>query len=277
MNIKYHKLKDILKEMGNVLLAFSGGTDSTLLLKAARDVLGDDLLAVTAVSETTARQERAEAVRLAGMLGTAHVFIESQEMNLPEFVKNTPDRCYICKKQRYSEMLKIAGEKGFAYLADGENQDDSQDYRPGSRAAQELGVRSPLREAGLTKSDIRMISKALNLPTWNKAAFPCLASRIPYHSPVTPEKLRQIEAGEEFLRGLGTDPQLRVRHYGDTVRIELKAEDIVKMAGDVLRIQVVSYFRSLGFDFVTLDLEGYAMGNLNRTIKGGLPCQKNML
>ncbi len=265
-DVKYLKLKDILKEMGNVLAAFSGGTDSTLLLKAAKDALGDRLLAVTAVSETTSRQERAEALSLAGMLGVAHILIESKEMNLPEFVKNTPDRCYICKKQRYSEMLRIAEEKGIAYLADGENQDDSQDYRPGTRAAQELGVRSPLREAGLTKSDIRMLSKELNLPTWNKAAFPCLASRIPYHSPVTPEKLRQTDAGEEFLRALGMDPQLRARHYGDTVRIELKAEDIGKLADNALRFQVASYFRSLGFDFVTLDLEGYARGNLNKSI-----------
>jgi len=264
MNVKYQKLKDILQEMGNMLAAFSGGVDSTFLLKAAKDVLGDHLLAVTALSDTTPRQERDEAVRLAEMLGVAHIIVESEEMNLPEFVKNTPDRCYICKKQRYSEMLKIAGEKGFAYLADGENYDDREDYRPGTRAAKELGVRSPLREAGLTKSDIRMISKELNLPTWNKPAFPCLASRIPYHSPITPEKLRQTDAGEIFLREIGMDPQLRVRHYGDTVRIELKAEDIAKLADDTLRIRIVNYFKSIGFDFVTLDLEGYARGSLNK-------------
>lgn len=266
MNVKYQKLRHILKEMGNVLAAFSGGTDSTFLLKAAKDVLGDRLLAITAISETSPRQERDEAVRLAEMLGVAHILVESQEMNLPEFIKNTPDRCYVCKKQRYSEMLKIAEEKGFAYLADGENYDDSQDYRPGTLAAKELGVRSPLREAGLTKSDIRMLSKELNLPTWNKAAYPCLASRIPYHSPITPEKLRQTDTGEIFLREIGMDPQLRVRHYGDTVRIELKAEDIAKFADDSLRIQIVNYFKSLGFDFVTLDLEGYARGSLNKNI-----------
>ncbi len=264
MNVKYQKLKDILQEMGNMLAAFSGGVDSTFLLKAAKDVLGDHLLAVTALSDTTPRQERDEAVRLAEMLGVAHILVESEEMNLPEFVKNTPDRCYICKKQRYSEMLKIAGEKGFAYLADGENYDDREDYRPGTRAAKELGVRSPLREAGLTKSDIRMISKELNLPTWNKPAFPCLASRIPYNSPITSEKLRQTDAGEIFLREIGMDPQLRVRHYGDTVRIELKAEDIAKLADDTLRIRIVNYFKSIGFDFVTLDLEGYARGSLNK-------------
>ncbi len=266
MNVKYQKLKDILKEMGNVLLAFSGGTDSTLLLKAAKDVLGDHLLAVTALSETTPRHERMDAVHLAEIIDVAHIFAESKEMDIPEFVNNTPDRCYICKKQRYSEMLKIAVEKGFAYVADGENCDDSQDYRPGSLAAKELGVRSPLREAGLTKSDIRMLSKELNLPTWNKAAFPCLASRIPYYSPVTPEKLRQIDAGEIFLREIGMNPQLRVRHCGDTARIEVKAEDIAKLADDALRIRVVSHFRSLGFEFVTLDLEGYARGSLNRKI-----------
>jgi len=264
MNVKYQKLKDILQEMGNMLAAFSGGVDSTFLLKAAKDVLGDHLLAVTALSDTTPRQERDEAVRLAEMLGVDHILVESEEMNLPEFVKNTPDRCYICKKQRYSEMLKIAGEKGFAYLADGENYDDREDYRPGTRAAKELGVRSPLREAGLTKSDIRMISKELNLPTWNKPAFPCLASRIPYNSPITSEKLRQTDAGEIFLREIGMDPQLRVRHYGDTVRIELKAEDIAKLADDTLRIRIVNYFKSIGFDFVTLDLEGYARGSLNK-------------
>jgi pyridinium-3,5-biscarboxylic acid mononucleotide sulfurtransferase len=266
MNAKYQKLKNILKEMRNVMVAFSGGTDSTLLLKAAKDVLGDDLLSVTAVSETSPRAERADAVHLAGMLGVAHILVESKEMDIPEFVNNTPDRCYICKKQRYSEMLKIAEEKGFAYLADGENDDDREDYRPGTRAAQELGVRSPLRESGLTKPDIRMISKELNLPTWNKAASPCLASRIPYNSPITPEKLRQTDAGEIFLREIGMDPQLRVRHYGDTVRIELKAEDIAKLADDTLRIQLINYFKSIGFDFVTLDLEGYARGSLNKSI-----------
>ncbi|MDM8552630.1 ATP-dependent sacrificial sulfur transferase LarE [Desulfobacterales bacterium HSG2] len=265
-DIKYRSLQNILKELRRVLVAFSGGTDSTLLLKVAKDILGDDVMAVTAVSEITPRHEQEDAVRFAGELNAKLIILESRELDIPEFVKNPADRCYICKKSRFGAMLELAREMGFSYLADGENLDDQSDYRPGSRAARELGVRSPLREAGMTKAEIRLLSKRLNLPTYDKPAYACLASRVPYHSSITAEKLRQVEESEAFLRGMGLNPQLRVRHYGETARIEPDTEDIPKLTENAVRNRVVKYFRELGFKFVTLDLEGYQMGSLNRVI-----------
>lgn len=264
---KYQQLQDILKKMGRVLVAFSGGVDSTLLLKVAKDLLGEDVLAVTALSETTPRHEREDAVCFAKDLDAAHMLVESHELEIPEFVKNPPDKCYICKKSRFGDLVKLAQEKGFPFVADGENFDDQGDYRPGTRAAKELGVRSPLREAGLTKAEIRLLSQKLNLPSYDKPAYACLASRIPYHTTITAEKLRQVDKGETFLRELEISPQLRVRHYGDTVRIETDPQDIPKLAEPAARKQLVEYFKTMGFRFVTLDMEGYSMGSLNRTIK----------
>ncbi|QTA92709.1 ATP-dependent sacrificial sulfur transferase LarE [Desulfonema magnum] len=261
--LKYQNLQNILKALGRVLIAFSGGVDSTLLLKVAKDILGDDVLAVTVSSETTPRCEQQDAICFAKASDAEHLLVKSHEMDLPEFVKNPLDRCYICKKSRFSDLLKLAHEKGFPYVADGENHDDQSDYRPGSRAAQELGIRSPLKAAGLTKAEIRLLSKKLNLPTWDKPAYACLASRIPYHSPITAEKLRQVDEAEEFLRGLGLSPQLRVRHYNDTARIECEPKDIPKIAESTLRSHIVTHFKSLRFKFITLDLEGYHMGSLN--------------
>ena len=256
-------LKEILKKMGRVAIAYSGGVDSTLVLRVAADVLKDSVIALTARSETTPREEYEDAVRLARQIGVRHIVVETHEMRIPEFVQNPPDRCYICKKYRYEALMTIAGQHGFTVIADGENADDGKDYRPGSLAARELGVRSPLSEAGLTKDRVRALSKTLGLSTWNKPALACLASRIPYFSPLTPEKLRQIDEAETFIRNLGSFAQVRVRHFGNTARIETDLNGMTRMMAPSIREQVILFLKQLGFVHVLLDLEGYRMGKLN--------------
>ena len=263
---KHQHLQNLLKEMGRVLIAFSGGVDSTLLLKVARDVLDDEVLAVTALSETTPRHERKDAINLAKALGAKHLQVQTHELKLPEFVKNPENKCYICKKDRFGGLMEIAKKKGYHYVIDGGNQDDQRDYRPGIMAIRELGVRSPLSEAKLSKKEIRILSKQLNLPTWDKPSYACLASRIPYHSPITAEKLSQVEAGEEFLRELGLSGQIRVRNHKEIVRLEIEPDDIPRFMQFAMRKRVTEFFKGLGFKYITLDLEGYNMGSLNRVI-----------
>ncbi len=271
LDARYAQLKQILSRAQKILVAFSGGVDSTFLLKTIVDQAPSlQVLAVTAVSATTSQQEHADALAFARRLGVEHQVIQSQELELPEFFSNPPEKCYICKKHRFGHLVNLAREHNCDWVVDGENVDDQQDFRPGHKAAQELGVRSPLREAGLTKADIRMLSRREGLPSWNKPSMACLASRIPYHQPISAEKLQQVDQAETFLRDLGFLPQLRVRHYGDTARLEPDAKDIPTLLDPHRRNHVVQHLKSLGFTYVTLDLEGYRMGSLNQGVRGQL-------
>jgi uncharacterized protein len=262
----YHRLREVIRSLGSAVIAFSGGVDSSLLLKVSQDTLPGRILAVTANSATTPAHELAEAIGLARELGVPHLVIDSDELMLPEFYNNPPDKCYICKKRRFTALTALAHEHNMACLADGSNLDDQQDYRPGMRALSELAVRSPLMEAGLTKSEVRRLSRALGLATWDKPAYACLATRIPYGSPLTPEKLRQVDLAEDFIRGLGLSRQVRVRHYGDTARLEVAPQDLANFLQEEARHRVTAFLKELGFRFVTLDLEGYRMGSLNQAL-----------
>ncbi len=264
---KFERLKNNLRTLQKTVIAFSGGVDSTFLLKVAKDVLGtENVLAVTAVSETTPSHDITDAKNYAGTFGVHHIEIISQELTIPEFVNNPPNKCYICKKSRFRKIWEIARKYGFSIVIDGQNADDCFDFRPGSAATRELGVQSPLEETGLTKKDIRRLSKRLDLPTWNKPSCACLASRIPYYHEITAKKLKQVDSAETFLRKTGLSPQLRVRHHGDIARLELNPDDISKMNAKDFRSNIVQYLKSIGFQFIALDLEGYSPGSLNRTI-----------
>ena len=263
---KHQQLQQVLKAMGTVLLAYSGGVDSTLLLKVCQEAIPDQFLAVTAESAITPRHELADALKISHLVGARHLVIKSDEMENSEFTKNPVDKCYVCKKRRFEALSALARQQGLRYLIDGSNMDDLDDYRPGKRALQELGVRSPLCEVGFNKAEIRKLSQNLGLLTWNKPSYACLASRIPYGSRITKEKLRQVDAGEDFLRGLGLNRQVRVRHHGDTARIEVTASDLSEILQEEVRHRIVAFFKKLGFMFITLDLEGYRMGSLNQAV-----------
>ncbi|MBI5967074.1 MAG: ATP-dependent sacrificial sulfur transferase LarE [Deltaproteobacteria bacterium] len=263
---KLEKAKRMLQEMGSVLVAFSGGVDSTLLLHLAHEELGDRAMALLASSPTYPEFEIQQAKRLAEEWGIRYFELFSNEFQIPGFSQNTPRRCYHCKKELFSLCRKKAETLGLKYVADGSNLDDTADYRPGMEAAQELGIRSPLKEAGLTKKDVRELSYQMGLPTWDKPSFACLASRFPYGTEITVQRLEQVEKAEDFLRGLGFR-QLRVRYHGELARVELEPEEIGRLLEEKLRTEIVRFLKEVGFIYVTLDLQGYRTGAMNEGLK----------
>lgn len=261
---KEKRLKEYLQEQGPVVIAFSGGVDSTYLLKVAQEVLGDRVLAVTAKASAFSERDLREAIEFCRQEGIAHRVMEIDEMEIPGFAENPPDRCYICKKGIFGEILRIADEQGFHRVAEGSNLSDLGDYRPGMRAIREMHVLSPLREAGLYKNEIRALSEMRNLPTWSKPSAACLASRFVYGETITREKLRMVEAGENLLSDMGFC-QLRVRMHGENLaRIEVEEEQLPQLLA--ARREVLAAFQKIGYTYVTMDLKGYRTGSMNETL-----------
>jgi len=264
---KYERLKKIIEEMGSIVIGFSGGVDSTLLLKVAHDILKDKVIAVIGKSETYPEEEFNEAIKLAEFIGARYKIVTTEETDNLKFAENPPDRCYYCKTELFSKLKEIAKAEGIRWIADGTNADDVKDFRPGLRAVKENNIRSPLLEAGLTKNEIRELSRLLGLPTWDKPSFACLSSRFPYGMPIDREKLKKIDKAESFLRKLGLKV-FRVRLIDEnTVRIETGKEEFKKFFEDDFRVKVVNEFKNLGFIYITLDLEGYRTGSMNEVLK----------
>jgi pyridinium-3,5-biscarboxylic acid mononucleotide sulfurtransferase len=262
---KLENLTKLIGELEGLLVAYSGGVDSSLLLKVAVSVLGNRVLAVVANSATYPPSELAEAIELAKLVGANYLVIETAELSDSRFSSNPPERCYYCKLELFGKLKAIAHEKGMKWVADGSNSDDILDCRPGSRAAREMGVVSPLKEVGLTKSEVRELAKIVGLPNWSKPAQACLASRLPYGTELTRQELERVAAAEESLRRQGFS-QVRVRVHGDMARIEVLPEELDKLLSSEVRDLVTAQLKRLGFLFVSVDLEGYRTGSMNKLI-----------
>jgi pyridinium-3,5-biscarboxylic acid mononucleotide sulfurtransferase len=264
---KFARLKDLLRSQDSALVAFSGGVDSTFVLKVAHDLLGDRVTALTTTSPTMPDDDRLNALAMAASIGVRrHLVIESNELEVPGYAANPLDRCYLCKHNLFSVCGAKAAELGIEVILDGLNLDDLRDYRPGIKAAAEKRVRHPLVEAELTKAEIRELSRSLELPTWDRPASPCLSSRFPYGTQITPEGLAQVAAGEKLLHQLGFKVA-RVRYHGEMARLEVEAHEISRLLDPPIREQVDRELRQIGFRFVTVDLRGFRSGSLNE----GLP------
>lgn len=259
---KERELEHYLKSLASVVVAYSSGVDSTFLLMKAKEILGDKVIAVTAKSCSFPRRELKETIDFCNNHNIEHIIVESEELNIKGFTDNPKNRCYLCKKELFSKIKEIAKEKGMKEVVEGSNVDDLGDYRPGLIAINELGVKSPLRHASLTKDDIRKLSKKLNLSTWDKPSFACLASRFVYGEKITKEKLLMVDKAEQFLLDMGLG-QVRVRVHKDVARIEVLPEKIENLAKKEIRDKIVNEFKKIGFTYITLDLCGYRMGSMN--------------
>ena len=266
LRVKHEKLESIIRGYGSLAVGFSGGVDSTFLITVAHSILGDKALAVTNADAGVPARELEEARQFCEARGIRQVISETDPLKISEYRFNSPDRCYYCKRSIFEKILEIAKEHGVEFAAEGSNVDDLGDYRPGLRAVAELGVKSPLREAGLTKSDIREISKALGLPTFSKPSYACLASRFAYGEEITKEKLGMIDRAEQFLIDLGFREE-RVRLHGDVARIEVPEDAIERIASEEIRKKVCEKFKQIGFRYVSLDLMGYRVGSMNEAVK----------